>query len=469
VPLTVTRAALAVALFLAISAPAHAGGTLFDGGTQQPASSPKLAGERVVWAMHSPDGIALNAAGHDGSGRTTHTFGGRFPDGANVFLQLAASPFRLAASLDARYCVPACKYQNYQTLFRATVSGPPGEAPQRLEPDCTPSDETPRVDVWEHVVAYRDACTRRTVVRDFAAAPGEPDTFEYPAALVIQVAGPYLLTREDDALVLREWRTGAERFRYDQAPMSWALQPDGKVALVRGVKADTYLLWRSATDPHEHIVAADVQPGVLMADDMIVTAPKSGGVAVRRLDGSLVAASEHAGMSDFDGRRLAWGDRACAVFGVMTWDLRDTAPRMPAGKCPFAGNRREVLRADFSRASGPERNYGTTSTLLECPSEPPLGCIGRLRMVAPDARPGRSGRTDMAYGGFALAPGEKREVQLSFGKRRVCIAGRGATRPVLEISSYKRGGGPEQRMKRRRVTLTGIKSRMCKQWPVRSS
>ena len=450
----------ALALLLAFAAPAHADGTLFARGADPPAAPPRLAGDRVVWATHSEAGFGLHVAGHDGSQAASHTIG--TPDhGYYSLLQLAASPARMAVSLYERDCAGYCNLEPSETLFRGTLSAPLGEPPARLDPECQSIDETPRVDVWEDVVAYRDACSHRTVVRDLAAPPGEPRAFEYPEALAIQVAGPYLLTREGDALILREWRTGAERFRLDRIPTNWALQADGKVGLVRSSKADTYVLWRSADDPREHLVAADVEPGILMADDMLVLSPRGGGIAVRRLDGSLVAESRTARQHDFDGRRLAWSHRPCALLGILTWDLEGEAPEMPPGRCPLAGNRRTELTADFSRFSPPERRYGTTPALIECPPGPRLGCIGRVRLVAPDARPGRKGTVEMAKGFYAMAPGETREVELAFGKRRICIARRGALRPTLEIHAAARDGVGEERLKRRRVRLRGIKERLC--------
>jgi hypothetical protein len=467
---------VAVVLLLAFAAPAHAGGTLFTPHVGYAIGGPSIAGDRVAWLTRSEDGFGLHVARHDGSDHAVRAIPGpERRDGERIIGQLAASPLRVAAGIHASYCVPACKYHNDEVTFKGTVSAPLGGGqPSRLEPECSPfPSEYAQVDVSGDVIAYIDSCTRKTVVRDFGAPPGQPDRFEYPEVITLDVAGPYLAFREPPpptaspshggALVVREWRTGAERLRIDPIPGAYALQEDGKVAYVKSGNA----YWASPEEPQDHIVEYEVsEPRVHIARDLIAVAPRGGGTRVLRLDGSRAAESFAAHPGDFDGERVVWSHRPCALFGILTWDLQGTAPQMPAGRCPLPGNRRSVLKADFSDRGHP---HGTTSARLECPAEPALGCRGSVQLVAPDARRGRKGLSYMAYGGFELRPGETGEAELRFAKKRICIAGRGALRPVLEIYATRRDEPSLVRgSKRRRVGLSGIRGRLCEHRPARS-
>lgn len=464
--LAIVRAALVIGLFLALSAPAHAGGTRFAPHVGYAIAGPALAGDRVAWLTRAERGFELHVARHDGSEHTIRAIPGpERRDGERIVAKLAASPLRVAAQIHTSYCVPACKYQNDEVTFKGTVSAPLGGGqPVRLEPDCSPfPSDFAQVDVSGNVVAYLDACTKKAVVRDFGAAPGQPDTFEQPEAITLDVAGPYLAFREPPpptaspshggALVVREWRTGAERLRIDPIPGAYSLQDDGKVAYVKSRNA----YWASPEEPRDHPVAGEVEPRVGIAGNLIAVA-RSFGTEVHRLDGGFVATS-YAGFADFDGERLAWSHRPCALLGVMTWDLRGVTPQMPAGGCPLPGSRRSVLKADFSDRNHP---HGTTSARLECPAEPALGCRGQVSLTAPDARRGRKGTVQLAYGAFDLTPGETGEADLRFAKKRICIARRGALRPVLEIYAVRRDEPSlVGSIKRRRVQLSGIKSKLC--------
>lgn len=452
-------------LLVAFAAPAQAETTLFGSGVRYPVAGPILAGDRVAWVTRADAELEVHTAALDGSARSVRAIEAPVASsGAAAFVRFAASDRRVAAGVYVRYCALPCKYQYYEPTYRATLSAPLGEQPVRLEEECRPRvDESPSVDVWEDVVAYRDACAARTVVRDFSPGAGDPAVLELPAGQLVRIAGAYVAVREgppsgeagDSALVVRDRRTGAERLRIPEKVESFDLQPDGKVAFVRRRAGGSDLMWASPEQQQPRmVVQGEEGPVQRLVDDNAVVGARST-LAVVRLDGYLVFSGGRDAV-DFDGTRLLGVINPCAVVGIATWELGEDPPTMPDGRCPLPGSRRSVLRADLDRG-----RYGTTAALLACTDRPALGCRGRVSLTARDARPGRSGWIDVATGTYALLPGETAEVRLDFTKRGICATGRSALRPVLQVFSRGRGELGLESHKKRRVRLAGIKRAMA--------
>jgi hypothetical protein len=459
----VARLTLTLALFLAIAAPAHAAGTQFASGVDPLLAGPVPAGDRVAWATQSPEGVDVQVAGRDGSARTLH----RIPaalgvPGTRAFLAFAASERRTATALYVQFCDLPCKYQWYEPRYRGTLTAPLGDRPARLDGDCRATEDwNPAVDVWGDVVAHDDACAKQTVVRDLGAPPGEPAVFTYPPGEALRLAGPYLAIREgaarnqvgDGALVVREWRTGAERLRIPGKHDDVRLQPDGKVAFVRRQGNSTDLVWASPEQPEPRVIAAGEDGPVVGLVDDVVAYGEQRSLILRRLDGELVGSAP--GATDFDGRRFTGVARPCAVAFVATWALGDERPQPPAGACPLAGSRREVLRS-YREPPGSR----AADARLACPADVVLGCGGFARLVAPHRRTRRA--VALGGGAFALMPGATGEVRLYLERPALCAAGRNALRPVLEIVATRRSDAGPDRTKRRRVRLTGIERTLAK-------
>ena len=459
----VARLALTLALFLAVAAPAHAGGTQFAAGVDASLAGPLLAGDRVAWATESPKGVDVQAAAHDGSARTLR----RIPatlgvPGARPYVGFAASERRTATALYVQFCSLPCKYQAYEHRYRGTLSAPLGQQPARLDGDCRATEDwNPVVDVWGDVVVHDDACAEQTVVRDLGAPPGERQVFTYPAGEDVRVAGSFVAIREgarlnqvgEGALVVREWRTGAERLRIPGKHDNIRLQPDGKVAFVRRQGSSTDLVWASPEQPEPRVIVAGEDGPVRRLVDDVVAYGEQGSLILRRLDGELVGSGP--GATDFDGRRFAGLARPCAIGFVTTWALGEEPPRPPAGACPVAGSRRHVLLSYREPPGGRAAN-----ARLACPADVVLGCGGFARLVAPHRRTRRA--VDLGGGAFALRPGATGEVQLDLERTALCAAGRNALRPVLEIAATRRSDGGASRTKRRRVRLTGIDRTLAK-------
>lgn len=419
---------LAVLVALVAAAPAHAGGTLFDGGVR-PIGEPAFAGERVVWATQSGSSASVHLAATDGSGRSTRVV--RLPRtlGEGDVFGIDASPGRLVLGYGTRHCRPRCREGDFRIANPATLSAPLGEQPLRLEADCAPVPGVgPRFGVSGNVVAYRDSCAKRTVVLDFATG----ERFEYPAADVVRVGGAYLATLEGGAVVLREWRTGIVHARFEGAAGPVDIQDDGKAVFRRERGFSDEFVWISPEDPEPHVVAASNHIGQRIAGDRVAFLTSSGGLEVRDLAGRLVATSEDARPGDFDGRRVVWAQRPCAVAGIATWDLEGEPPLMPEGGCPSPSLRSRVLRADLERKR--------VTVKLACPAESPLGCRGYLRLVVPESYRGPDERPILvAQRGWALRPayvllpGERQAVELKLSSKGTCAAGRKALRPVLDV------------------------------------
>ncbi|HEX8648637.1 MAG TPA: hypothetical protein VF715_17210 [Thermoleophilaceae bacterium] len=448
--------ALAVLALLALAAPASAGGTLLPAGDGNLRGGPLFAGERLAWATPDavPDGYRIHTASIDGSGHSTRSIEAPVRrSGTTDWFAFDASAGRIAASLHLVHCDPACGYRDsdradfpYSEVLSASGDGP-------FQPFGTPCTraEFPyaSVAVDGDVAAY--ATCDGAVVRDFTAGEGQANDFTYPNARVLRLAGPFLGSYDRD-LVVREWRTGVERLRIPDFLGSFDLGPDGTVVVV---DSSNRVKVATPAAPEPRVLAENAGGGVRLAGDRVAYTLVGGGVAVRRLDGSPVAESRTAELSDFDGARITWLDRTCARTAIATWDLEGAVPALPrAQPCPFPSLRSSVLRA-----SGPPAGRVTVRLKLACVAEPAVGCGGQAELFAADARRKTRGRrVDLALAGYRLAPGERRTIELTLGRDRLCSVGRNGLRPVLELAGPHGLAGIEPRVKRRRVRVVGLEN-----------
>ena len=455
-----SSAVVAVLLALVLAAPAHAGGTLFTTDATSGVASPQFAGERLAWTTFTRDAVQVDIAAPDGSDRRSSQVPLDAPrSGSARYARLAASPERIALTTRELFCQLPCKYQNYRVTGHATHAGPPGQALARLSERCSPRDVPLTVDASGTAVVYRDGCAQRVLVHDSA----DGRTYELPDAIVVRIAGEFVATYEegrelgaDDHVVLREWRTGAERLRFAvRRYTDLDVQADGKVAWWRP-RAEPVnnmesfdVVWASPAQPEPRVAVERAGAVLALEDDRLALVREGVGTEVRTLDGALLGVLPNRAASDFDGRRLAWGVRPCALAAIVTWDLAGDPPAMPAGPCPIPTSRRSVLRVP---ASGRRTVAG-----LACPAEPALGCGGNLELTVKVVRRGKRRNITLGRGFYQLMPGETGEGEIALYRAPICTVGRAALAPTLVI-----GRAAERRVRKQRVRLRGLKRTLAR-------
>ena len=454
--------ALTLLLLLALAAPAHAGGTLFTRLAYEQIGGASLAGDRVVWAAIADDreGLDLHRTSFDG--RSDSVTNARIPtiglSGSSPSIAFDASPVVLAATVHVVYCAPDCKYQNYDTAYSRTLSGPPGGPLAELE-RCGEghrgpgySSEPVQVRVDGQVVAHRSPCRQEVVVTDTAAG-GEPVRFRAPAYEPFALAGGFLAFREGSELVLREWRSGAERLRIPDV-LGFDVQADGRVAYTVQRGTARPVLWASPDSPTPSEVAPDSAGGPRIAQDRIAFARPAGGVTVRTVGGEPVGVSPRARLGDFDGTRVAWATLPCSMLAIATWDLGGEPPAFSEGPCPLAALRSRRLRGRVEPP--PTRDW--VPVKVECPPEPPVGCLGALELLARDSRrpPQRTDLVGFGHSSYFLPPGGRATARINIRPGELCAVLGNARRPILESRGFGTYGGPPPRAKRRRVVLSGL-------------
>ena len=456
--------ALTLLLLAVLAAPAQAGGTLFTRLTHEQVGGVSLAGDRVVWAAIAGDreGLDLHRTTFDGGSDSVTN--ARIPSiglsGSSPSIAFGASPVRLAATVHVIYCAPDCKYQSYDTAYSRTLSGPPGGPLAEID-RCAEGYRGPgyvsepvQVRVDGHVVAHRSPCRPEVVVTDTAAG-GEPVRFASLAYEPFALAGGFLAFREGSELVLREWRSGAQRLRIPDV-LGFDVQADGKVAYTVHRGTARPVLWASPDSPTPTEVAPDSASGPQIAQDRIAFARPGGGVTVRTVGGDPVGVSERARLGDFDGERVAWATRPCSMLAIATWDLRGEAPAFAGGPCPLAALRSRRLRGRVEPP--PTRDWVPVKVV--CPPEPPVGCLGALELLAPDGRrpPQRTDLVGFGHASYFLPPGGRTTARIDIRPGELCAVLGGARRPILESRAFGTYGGPPPRAKRRRVVLSGLDS-----------
>lgn len=442
--------ALALLLVLAAAPAASAGDTLVTQGTRALWAEPVFAGERIAWVTLAPGepapGYELHLAAPDGSGHRSQVVAAPPAyEYRHRSVSLAASARRVAASIHQGYYTSK-KGGTFRADYSAVLSGPPDA---QLEPFAVPC----ATDAYLHravavdgdAVAYV-VCGSKVVVRDYETGRDH----ELPPAGSVSLAGPYIATHDYRQVVVWEWRTGEARLRIE-GPIEWAdVQSDGTVAFVRREGTRYPVEVASPSEPAPRRLAEDSARSVQIARNRVVFGALPG-VTVRTLDGTEVAASRSGRVGDFDGERLAWGLQPCALVALVTWDLQGEAPALPAAPCPMPSLRSAMLRAKIRPYPGPER----VSIELDCPPEPALGCGGSIGLYSRDGRSKRgdpSRRIDLASGGYALMPGERRTVKLPYRPGRVCIARHHGRRPILIL----RHSGLHPSVKHHRVQVAGL-------------
>jgi hypothetical protein len=467
------RVVLAALLVLLVAAgPASAVGTLATQDLRRAIDGPLFAGDRVVWATDTPrgGGIDIHSAAPDGSAHERWNIAGPTGHlGLYDYFGLGASAERLAAGLNIYGCGFSCKSQIDEQRYNELLSAPLGQMPEELGPGpCAFGRYFPEIDISGNAVAYSCGSARVTV-RDFSPPAGAPESYEFldgspalPGGSAPRIAGAHLVVREGTVLVMRRWRDGAEELRFETLGNydSFDVQPDGKMAFTAPHEGGRWVMWASPSSPEPTPIAPIGSAGrVRIASDLVAI---GGGQSaeVRRLDGSVVAASPKAALGDFDGARLTWAAKPCAVLAIATWDLEGEPPAMPDGVCPLGALRSPTLRTVSNE-------FGLVQAVaveLTCRPQPALGCAGGLKLHGRDGRkPPLHSVVDYAYGEYRLAPGETGTFVMPYGKRRICIGGRYGLRPVLDIGGIARPeldiGGiarPEPRLKRRRVSVPGL-------------
>ena len=474
-------ASLVALLGLVVASPAYAAATVapirspFIGG-------PVFAGERIAWAAPATGGgYDVNTQEPDGSGVVTqHVPAPGVPPRSASLLRLEASGQRVGLGIDAFRCeVSDCHTMVTEPSYRGRLSAPPGQPLQPVGSGCTSRDDcagphycrsTPLVDVYADAMAY-SSCAATLVVHDFA--PGaSPVEREFSDADQGRLAGsmaaarlPAAVLGGHDQVAVRNWRTGAELYRFEIA-YQFDVQDDGKLAFIRQVPhphTTRYEIdWASPSEPVPHPVATVDDPvSVLriagnriafMVGDGLLGQPN---LQVRSLDGTLVAsapANASAGGLDFDGTRATWAEEPCKIVSILTWDLPGAAPSVPHN-CPPA--RALTRRARIA-------HHHKLRLKLSCMPDPRLGCTGDVTVTAL-TKAHHHPRQVLAKNLYSLDPGIKRTLKLGLGKRRFCADRKGKVRARVTTTAYDRaiGGQGASRSHVLRLRGPGLRKARC--------
>lgn len=461
--------AAAVIGSLVLAAPAHAESGLVDLGVEHLSAGPVLAGDRVAWATFAAPGeVDLHLSRFDGSDRRTVRVAVRgtaaAPAGGSVSsdLVLAASERRWALRVVRTHCADesACKYQQNRTIHSAVLSGSLGERPERVTgcdgvEECRPCDtDRGSLDVSADAIAYDEPCRRGVAtVRDFAPGAVTPER-SFSGAGAIRIAGRFAAIERSN-LEVHDWTSGELRFALDERRYNdhFDVQEDGTLAYTQLVgEFDGELAWASPEEPYAHRV------GVRGGDPFMYGIAKgriafsrqherdvSSHLGVVGLGGdrrALVRPSAEFIPATFDGERVAYAQRPCAVTGLVVWDLTGQPPALPRDGCP-------PMRLASSRARLDLAN-GRLSVRLRCPAQPRLGCYGHVSVSALHRRVGREKRFAYNDGRIALAPGADEVVELKVARRTACNLTRAGdtVRARIELDSWDRDESGRTKVRR---------------------
>lgn len=392
----------------ALAAPAPAAGRI-DRIALAPTASvtggPVFAGSRLarVESRGSRDRVVA-------AGRTV----ARFRSVAHPSFALDASGERVAVvrTIAQRYAV-------YRDAFSGPLGGPLAERSR-----C---GGRPELAVSGRVVAER--CRTEVVIR----APGRPaQRVPIEADAPIALAGPFLAHRTRDAVVVVDWARGAERLRLavpeaagGQAGLD--LDADGTVVFAAGPG----LWWASVADPVARPLPLPGGSARVRRGRVAVAVSLGGGPAtihVLTLAGERVGsvAGVPADAWDFDGRRLVYAVRPCALASIVTLDpAHDAAPRLGT-RCGRTSVRREPLRVGRD---------GRVTLTFGCPRAATAGCGEWVELCLPAMR------ALCGYAEYGLRAGETRRVRPLLD-RALLRQLRAMRRPALVVGLSGRSGFP---------------------------
>jgi hypothetical protein len=292
---------------------------------------------------------------------------------------------------------------------------------------CTASNNQRRDPaVAEDTIAFRPAGYNQTrvFVRHFDPVGGDSQTTLDDAGGHFALAGSYLaLPGGRGQIDVYDHRTRAVVYSVQPAAGLADLQSDGKLLYV----SDRGVAWASPDQPYAHLLTRIAPPtkypdslalaGMRLAGDRVVLAWNDGRFVIKDLAGSTrvsPAVVGRIGQFDFDGRRLVWAQRPCAVISVSSWDLTDRHfPSVPSRRCPMPS---------VSPRTHADR-LGRVALRLRCRSARLYGCPGYLRLTMYDRRHGDVSAGD---GFYELRPGTSGRVYIALldsARRRLRHAG----------------------------------------------
>lgn len=406
----------------------------------QNVSGPVFAGEDVVWTEEAAPRLTHRIRALDPSGTARDVgvlpapTGGPYPFDARGVTLAGSSTRVLAGTLDLVWG------DRLTELYRATVwsagsGGPVEQLRARESTDQQPSGYAVRA--TEGAFAIGDDV--------FAEEAPSTPAASFTAARFVDLAGDLALVADADGLRVVRWRDSSELYRPRVAGIHTVdLQPDGKLAFVLVRDGVRTAGWASPEEPWPHLLPVEqsAELDVAIAGDRIAVRTTDD-VAVFTLDGGLVAlvdAPDVLGAPAFDGRRVAWAARRCAVTFVATWSPGEAVPRLPSAGCRPPGPSPHLFRL--------ARRAGTLTVGLRCPADAANGCDGTAEAevwaVGPRGR--RRGPRRKATGWVgALLPGRSATatLRLSAGAQSIVRAFRDLRVRVRVHDTH--GGGFEQR------------------------
>lgn len=378
-------------------------------------AGPALAGDALVWAEGRRDGtVRVRVRGADGATGQLAAVRARQVRG------LAAGGRRVALVTDRQ-------------VLAGTLDGGLQEA-AACSTSCR-TEGTP-VAVTDDAVAFRPQ-DGGDGVEVLGFGVGEPARRRFAGDVAFfALAGRFLAlgNAEQTRIEVVDRVTGDPVYGVDRAGGTFDLQADGTLVYQH---TNAGRAWASPREPFAHPVpSGGAAPGpqndadaLIAADRIVIT--NGARFALTDLAGSLRdLPTARAGIAgyDFDGRRLAFATKPCAVTVVVAWDVVDaTLARPPAGPCP------RLQPSVTDRRVGPS---GLVRVGLRCPASPLLGCP-----------------TAVDLGGLAtvfatLRPGEARGVLVRLDRfQRRALRRRGEL--VVEARTTSTGVGPGRAVERR--------------------
>lgn len=347
-----------------------------------PFDGPRLAGDRLVWIDHSPDGSYQLEEQRIGAQRSSVLFGAqpfriRRVRAFGAYLETSGEEVLLSHEPSSR--------TRPKGTFRVFEDG----ALQRLGPArcVTCQDSGPRLDISGSMAIYPASRRGAAEIRDLADATSEPIVVD-GARDHFRIAGRYAAWESalDGDIVVYDHVQRSEAYRVPGALRgadfgtvdltSLDLQADGKVAFSTGDGLQP-LGWASPAEPYVHrLPVRSFRPHqVKLHGDVVVflrfearfvegLGGRFGVLGAVPLGGEarvLARAVESDGRSayfDFDGHRVAWQERTCSGARVVTEELgvllaRPRLRRLPRCRLRLTqpaeivrGGRRARLRFD---------------------------------------------------------------------------------------------------------------------------
>jgi hypothetical protein len=384
------RTAVVAVLLLALAAstaqgaevvPTAVEGAVITGG-------PALAGEGVAWGEvgHRRESLQLR----DGATtRRIHDFATYDP---SSWMELDASPEWLA--------VLRLRSDRYTPVGSVDFHhGPLDGAMDELAPCGGPPSVSGRA------VALR--CGPITVRED-----GAQRQFAVPEDTPFAIAGPWLAYRTREEVVVLDRTTGTEHYRVAAPVDRWVqqnLDPGNDPAAI-AVREDGLVVfdlkghqvaWASAAEPSPHPLSLNGSE-LRLAGDRVAAADRRNirqvTVRVRTLADEPLDRLEGLPWRgwDFDGRRVAWRVRPCAMSSVVVIEVGERRPDV-GSDCGTPEILRRTLRLGRD---------GHITVTLSCPRWDLAGCGGELELCRPGTR------VVCAYEKYASPPGVSRRVRV---------------------------------------------------------